>query len=50
MSLGVTPRGADMDTVAVNHSPKFFADEEALLLGVRALANMTVDYMESKQR
>ena len=50
LSLGVTPRGADMDTVAVNHSPKFFADEEALLVGVRALANMTVDYMESKQR
>jgi hypothetical protein len=38
-----------MDTVALNHSPKLFADEGALLVGVRALVNLTVDYMESKQ-
>ena len=49
LSLGVTPRGADMDTVAVNHSPKFYADEEALLVGVRVLANLVVDYMESQR-
>ncbi len=47
ISLGVTPRGADMDTVPVNHSPKFYADEGALIVGVRALANMAVDYLLS---
>ncbi|UCG86682.1 MAG: amidohydrolase [Gemmatimonadota bacterium] len=49
LSLGVTPRGANMDTVAVNHSPKFYADEEALLVGVRALVHMTVDYMLARR-
>ena len=29
----------------VNHSPLFFADEGALLVGVRALTNLTLDYM-----
>jgi amidohydrolase len=47
-ALGVTPRGADLDTVPVNHSPRFFADEQVLLLGVRALANLAVDYMEDR--
>ena len=43
--LGVTPAGARMDTVAANHSPRFFADEGALPVGVRALANLAVDYL-----
>jgi amidohydrolase len=43
--LGVTPPGAQMDTVAANHSPRFFADEAALPVGVRALSNMAVDYL-----
>ncbi len=38
----------DLDgaTVASNHSPLFFADERALKLGVRALAHLTVAYLE----
>jgi amidohydrolase len=43
--LGVTPKGADPRTVAPNHSPRFFADEGALVPGVRALTNLTVDYL-----
>jgi amidohydrolase len=43
--LGVTPRGADPKTVAPNHSPRFFADEGALVPGMRALANLAVDYL-----
>ena len=43
--LGVTPDGEDPDTVPGNHSPLFFADEGALVVGVRALANLAVDYM-----
>ena len=42
--LGVTPPGQEA-TAAQNHSPLFFADESALPVGVRALANLTVDYL-----
>jgi amidohydrolase len=31
-----------------NHSPHFYVDERALLVGIRALANLTVDYMASQ--
>ncbi len=48
--LGVTPPGADFDTVAANHSPRFFADEAALPTGVRALSNLAVDYLLTKNR
>jgi amidohydrolase len=43
--LGVTPQGKDPATAAANHSPRFFVDEDALVVGVRALANLAVDYM-----
>jgi len=43
--LGVAPDGQDARTVAPNHSPYFFADEGALPVGVRALANLAVDYL-----
>jgi amidohydrolase len=42
--LGVTPPGQEA-TAAANHSPLFFADEAALPVGVRALSNLTVDYL-----
>jgi amidohydrolase len=43
--LGVTPKGADPRTVAPNHSPRFFADEGALVPGMRALSHLVLDYM-----
>jgi amidohydrolase len=43
--LGVTPDGRDPATVAANHSPRFFADEGALLTGIRALSSLAVDYL-----
>ena len=43
--LGITPPGADPRTVAPNHSPRFFVDEAALPVGVRALARVAVDYL-----
>ncbi|MGH7671432.1 MAG: amidohydrolase, partial [Gemmatimonadales bacterium] len=43
--LGITPPRADQRTVAPNHSPRFFADEAALPVGVRALAHLAVDYL-----
>ncbi|HEU5210986.1 MAG TPA: amidohydrolase [Longimicrobiales bacterium] len=45
--LGITPEGQDPATAASNHSPLFFADEAALPVGVRALANLAVDYMSA---
>jgi metal-dependent amidase/aminoacylase/carboxypeptidase family protein len=43
--LGVTPEGQDLTQVAQNHSPRFFADERALPVGVRVLVNLAVDYL-----
>jgi amidohydrolase len=43
--VGSTPKGVDPETAPPNHSPRFFLDEGALAVGVRALANLTVDYM-----
>jgi amidohydrolase len=48
--LGGSPKGTDMTKVAYNHSPRFFVDESGLLLGVRALANMAVDYLNGGPR
>jgi amidohydrolase len=42
--LGITPKGQEA-VAAPNHSPRFFADEGALKLGIRALANLAVDYL-----
>jgi amidohydrolase len=42
--LGVRKPGAGMDEYAPNHSPRFKVDESGLKLGVRALANLVVDY------
>jgi amidohydrolase len=45
--LGVRPSGVSEDEAAPNHSPRFFVDEGALLLGVRTLAGLAVDFLES---
>lgn len=44
LSLKVTPPGVDA-TSAINHSPLFQADDRALPLGARLMANMALDYM-----
>src|SRR5215813_7228091 len=47
--IGATSKGADLTKAEPNHSPRFFVDESGLLLGVRALAHLTVVYMEQQQ-
>lgn len=47
--IGGRPKGIDPNKAAPNHSPRFAVDESGLLVGVRALAHLTVDYMEAKQ-
>jgi amidohydrolase len=43
--LGVTPPDQDWRTAAPNHSPLFVADDRALVVGVRALSHVAVDYL-----
>jgi amidohydrolase len=45
--IGVRPRGVPQDQAVPNHSPRFFTDEAALRDGVRAMANLAVDYLEA---
>ena len=44
-NLGIVPRSQDITKAAPNHSPDFFIDESALVVGVRALAMVTVNYL-----
>ena len=47
--LGITPP-EQAGKAPANHSPLFFVDENALPTGVRALANLAVDYLSSPAR
>ncbi len=42
--IGITPKGKE--SPAANHSPLFYVDETGLLLGVRSLANLAVDFLD----
>lgn len=43
--LGTRPVNQTAEEAASNHSPLFFVDESGLALGVKALANVAVDYL-----
>ncbi|MGH9346183.1 MAG: amidohydrolase [Vicinamibacterales bacterium] len=42
--LGITPK-EQVGKAPANHSPRFFVDERALVMGVRALTNLAADYL-----
>lgn len=44
--LGGMPKGSDPKKVASHHTPDFFIDDSGLGLGVKALTNLTLDYMQ----
>jgi amidohydrolase len=46
--LGITPKDSSVATAAKNHSPKFFVDESAFPLGVRAMAHLAIDYLAQR--
>jgi amidohydrolase len=43
--LGGLPKGGDPLTAPAHHTPDFFIDESGFTLGVKALCNLTIDYM-----
>jgi amidohydrolase len=43
--LGVTPKDQDPANAAPNHNPRFFVDEHALVVGVRTMATLAVDFL-----
>ena len=46
--VGVTPADQDPATAPRNHSPLFYADEGALPVGMRAMANLAADYLSGR--
>ncbi|HKY90208.1 MAG TPA: amidohydrolase [Nevskiaceae bacterium] len=47
LALGSRKPGTPAAEAPANHSPKFHLDESGMLLGVRALADLAVDYLAS---
>jgi amidohydrolase len=47
--LGGMPKGGDPLKAPSHHTPDFFIDESGFTLGVNALSNLTLDYMNLKK-
>lgn len=48
--VGAMPPDVDPATVASHHTPDFFIDERGFLTGLKAMLNVTVDYMYMPQK
>lgn len=48
--LGGMPKGKDPLTAPSHHTPDFFIDESGLMLGVKALTNLTLDYLAAPKK
>ncbi|MEL6864261.1 MAG: amidohydrolase [Bacteroidota bacterium] len=48
--LGGRPKETPPEEAAPHHTPDFFIDESGLQLGVRALSNLTFDYLEMNKQ
>ncbi|TSD64845.1 amidohydrolase [Inquilinus sp. KBS0705] len=46
--LGGMPKGGNAITAPSHHTPDFYIDESGFTLGVKALCNLTLDYMNAK--
>lgn len=46
--VGITPRDQDPTTAPSNHSDYFYIDEEGLAVGLRAMVQVAVDYLQSR--
>ncbi|SHN30725.1 amidohydrolase [Mucilaginibacter sp. OK098] len=48
--LGGMPKGGDPVKAPAHHTPDFFIDESGFTLGVKALCNLTLDYMKANSK
>jgi amidohydrolase len=48
--LGGMPKGQDPLTAAPHHTPDFYIDESGFKTGIKALCQLTLDYMERHQK
>ena len=48
--LGGMPKGGDPLKAPSHHTPDFFIDESGFTLGIKALANLAIDYMEQAKK
>ncbi|SEN14997.1 carboxypeptidase Ss1. Metallo peptidase. MEROPS family M20D [Mucilaginibacter gossypiicola] len=48
--LGGMPKGSDPLKAPSHHTPDFYIDESGFTLGVKALCNLTIDYMNAKTK
>lgn len=48
--LGVTKKGEDPATAAPNHNPRFFVEESALIVGVRAMSSMALNFLAARSK
>lgn len=46
--LGGMPKGQDPKVAPSHHTPDFFIDESGMPLGIKALINLTLDYLDSR--
>jgi amidohydrolase len=46
--LGINKEGVGPWEAPMNHSPQFYVNEDALIVGVRALAGMAIDYLKNQ--
>ncbi|NIJ53294.1 amidohydrolase [Dyadobacter arcticus] len=44
--LGGMPKGKNVADAAPHHTPDFYVDEGSLVLGVRSLSRLTIDYLD----
>ena len=49
LMIGGMPPGKDPSEAAPHHTPDFYIEESSMKTGVRALANLTIDYMLQAQ-
>jgi amidohydrolase len=48
-NLGALPKGGNKLTAPSHHTADFYLDESGFIVGVKALANLAIDYMEMQQ-
>jgi len=48
--LGGMPKGKNVLEAAPHHTPDFYVDEGSLVLGIRSLSQLAVDYLDKNSQ